>query len=76
MNKHAKAMKTQASLLNQIFLLPVRERMMIVERTIHSIRTERNQTAKAVAMMADEYRTDGELTAFSTLDMEDFYETR
>ncbi len=66
----------QATLLNQIFLLPVSERMLIVERTIHSIRVERNQIAKAVAMMADEYRTDDELTAFTTLNLEDFYETR
>ncbi len=50
--------------------------LLIVERTIHSIRTERNNTAKAVAMMAEEYRADGELTAFSTLDLEDFHETR
>jgi hypothetical protein len=29
-----------ATLLNQIYHLPVYERMLIVERTIHSIRTE------------------------------------
>jgi hypothetical protein len=65
-----------AALLNQIYHLPVRERMLIVERTIHSIRSEGSRTAKAVAMMADEYRADGELTAFLGLDMENFYETR
>ncbi len=65
-----------ATIMNQIYHLPIRDRMLIVERTIHSIRTERNHTAKAVAMMADEYRTDDELTAFTALNLEDFYETR
>ncbi len=65
-----------ASLLNQIYHLPVSERMLIVERTIHSIRRERSRMAKAVALMADEYRNDTELTAFSALDQENFYETR
>ncbi len=65
-----------SALLNQIYHLPVHERMLIVERTIHSIRSEKKRTAKAVALMAGEYRTDGELTAFSALDMESFYETR
>jgi hypothetical protein len=31
---------------------------------------------KAAEMAADEYRTDKELTAFSSLNDEDFYETR
>ncbi len=65
-----------SALLNQIYHLPVNERMLIVERTIHSIRSEKKRMAKAVAFMTDEYRTDGELTAFSALDMENFYETR
>jgi hypothetical protein len=65
-----------AILLNQIYHLPVRDRMLIVERTIHSIRREKNRTAKAVALMADDYREDKELTAFTALDMENFYETR
>ena len=32
--------------------------------------------AKAVALMVEEYRNDTELTAFSALDFENFYETR
>ncbi len=65
-----------AMLLNQIYHLPVSERMLIVERTIHSIRMERSRMAKAVALMVEEYRNDTELTAFSALDFENFYETR
>ncbi|MDR1222248.1 MAG: hypothetical protein LBL07_05135 [Tannerella sp.] len=69
-------MMTTAALLNQIYHLPVSERMLIVERTIRSIRTEKNGLANAAAFMADEYRNDRELTAFTQLDMENFYETR
>jgi hypothetical protein len=32
-----------ATLLNQIYHLPVYERMLIVEKTIHSIRTENEE---------------------------------
>jgi hypothetical protein len=67
---------TTATILNQIYHLPLHERMLIVERTIHSIRTDTNGMTEAVRLMADEYRNDGELTAFTQLDMEDFYETR
>jgi hypothetical protein len=69
-------MTATATLLNQIYHLPLYERMLIVERTIHSIRTEKNDMTGAVALMADEYRNDMELTAFTQLDMENFYETR
>ena len=65
-----------ANILEQIYHLPVYERMLIVERTIHSIRIERNEMADAVAFMADEYRNNKELTIFTQLDMENFYETR
>ena len=65
-----------AAILNQIYHLPVYERMLIVERTIHSIRTESNNLEKAAALMAVEYRNDKELTAFTQLDIENFYEAR
>jgi hypothetical protein len=64
-----------AVLLNQIYHLPVNERMLIVERTVHSIRAGKNDMATAAALMADEYRNDRELTAFTQLDMENLYET-
>jgi hypothetical protein len=61
---------TTATLLNQIYHLPVHERMLIEERTIRSIRTEDYQLENAVALMADEYRNNKELTAFTQLDTE------
>jgi hypothetical protein len=43
-----------------------------IERTIRSIRTEKNDLSDTVELMADEYRNDRELTAFTQLDMENF----
>ncbi|MDR3188222.1 MAG: hypothetical protein LBT94_03435 [Prevotellaceae bacterium] len=63
-------MQTSA-LLNQIYQLPLHERMLIVERTIHSMRMEAAPEHSA-ALMADEYRNNAELTVFTQLDAEDF----
>ena len=68
-------MQTTA-LLHQIYQLPFSERMLIVERTIHSMRTETGTLEKAVALMSAAYRNNKELTAFTSLDMENFYEAR
>ena len=65
-----------AVLLNQIYQLPLHERMLIVERTIRSMRTETGELENSAALMADEYRNNRELTAFTQLDIEKFYEAR
>ncbi|MDR2886702.1 MAG: hypothetical protein LBV26_01670 [Bacteroidales bacterium] len=62
-----------AALLKQIYHLPVHERIVIAERIIHSIRTEKNGTDEAVALMANEYCNNRELTVFTELDTENFY---
>jgi hypothetical protein len=65
-----------AALLNQIYQLPLFDRMLIVERTIHSMRTETGAFENAAALMSAEYRNNKELTAFTSLDIEKFYEAR
>ena len=65
-----------ATLLNQIYQLPLSDRMLIVERTIHSMRMETGALENAATLMAAEYRNDKELTAFTQLDSENFYEAR
>jgi hypothetical protein len=65
-----------AVLLNQIYRLPLHDRMMIVERTIHSMRTETGTLENSAALMSAEYSNNKELTAFTQLDIENFYETR
>jgi len=69
----------RANLIQEIDSLPPRYYGEVVD-FIGYIREKKAKKAlaleKAVEMAADEYRNDKELTAFSALDGEDFYETR
>ncbi|AEF82064.1 hypothetical protein TREAZ_0063 [Leadbettera azotonutricia ZAS-9] len=52
--------------------------MFIAERIIHSVREE-EQTAtlkEAADSLYEDYKNDPNLTAFTSLDYEEFYETR
>jgi hypothetical protein len=69
----------RAALIEEIYSLPLRYYNEIVgfvgyikEKKVK----EQGVLEKAAEMAADEYRNDKELTAFSVLDSEDFYETR
>jgi len=70
-------MKT-SEIIKEIKQLPVRKRIYVIEKTIHSIRMDDNkdQMKKAADKLYSDYKTDTELTAFSNLDFEDFYEAR
>lgn len=65
------------NIIKEIVKLPIIERMLIIENAMKSIReeTERKTSLKegAQALLSD-YKTDKELTAFTSLDSEDFYE--
>ena len=52
--------------------------MYVVEKTIHSIRENKNSSLMSIAAesLLEDYKTNKELTVFSNLDFEDFYETR
>ncbi len=67
-----------ASIMHAINRLSIQERMFIAEQTIHSIRIEENKSAlqKAAEFMFEEYQIDKNLTAFTQLDIENFYETK
>ena len=66
-------------IIRNITRLPTSQQMLIAERIIHSIRQkEKEQLSMKVAaehLYAD-YMTDENLTVFTQLDCEDFYETR
>jgi len=65
-------------LIKEIQRLPISKRIYVVEKAIHSIRTQEDKSIMknaADALYAD-YKTDIELTAFTKLDFEDFYETK
>lgn len=58
--------------------LPISKRMLLVEKTLRSIRENETKTKmeKAAKHLLPDYRNDQELTSFTALDFEDFYETR
>ena len=71
-------MKTK-ELIKEIQKLPVRKRIYVIERSMHLIRKqeeEEDQMKKAADELYGDYLTDKELTAFTNLDFENFYETR
>lgn len=70
-------MKTN-EIIKEIKQLPVQKRIYIIEKTIHSLRKQEDpkQMKKAADTLYTDYKSDKELTAFTNLDFEDFYETR
>ncbi len=64
-------------IIKEIARLPLIERMLIIENAIKSIREESSKKSSlkegAMALLSD-YKTDKELTAFTSLDGENFYE--
>lgn len=65
-------------IIKEIQRLPVSKRIYVVEKTIHSIRTQgdKNIMKKAADVLYSDYKTDDELTAFTNLDFVDFYEAK
>ena len=67
-----------AQIINETGKLPVYQQMIIVEHIIRSIRhIEQDRTLEIAAeRLYDDYKNDKELTIFTQLDGEDFYEPR
>jgi len=65
-------------IIKEIARLPVNRRIFIVERTLKSIREkeEINKIEKAVKYLLNDYSTDKELTEFTDIDFEEFYEAK
>ncbi len=65
-------------LIKEIQNLPIQKRIYVIEKTIQSIRKQEdsNQLRKAADMLYSDYLSDKELTLFTNLDFENFYETR
>ncbi len=70
-------MKTR-ELIKEIQKLPFRKRIYVIEQSMHLIRKldEEDQLKKAADELYEDYFSDHELTAFTNLDYENFYETR
>jgi hypothetical protein len=65
-------------IIRAIKKLPVSKRMLIVERTLQIIKESETKDEMLVAAEAlfEDYVTDKELTSFTRLDYEEFYETK
>jgi hypothetical protein len=65
-------------LMREIKLLPISKRFYVVEETLKSIKNEElyHQMESAVNELYEDYVNDKELTAFTSLDLENFYETK
>jgi len=65
-------------LIKEIKRLSLQKQIYVIEKTIHSIRRQEdsNQMSEAANLLMSDYKTDKELTAFTNLDYEDFYEAR
>jgi hypothetical protein len=66
-----------SEILSNVNRLPLSQQMLIVERIIHSIRKKEQPSIETAAerLYAD-YMTDENLTVFTQLDCENFYEAR
>lgn len=68
---------TMTALIREINKLPVEERELLIESTIQSIKHEKAQHLEnAVNELYAEYKTNKDLTSFTSLDAESFYEAR
>lgn len=69
---------TANEIIKEIQKLPTQKQILVIEKTLHSLRKQEdaNEMKKAADALYLDYTTDKELTAFTNLDFEDFYETR
>jgi hypothetical protein len=67
-----------ATIIHELDNLPAYKRMVIVEQIIRSIRLNNQDRTLEMAAdrLYDDYKNDKELTIFTQLDCEDFYEPR
>ena len=64
-------------IIRNVNRLPLSQQMFVAERIIHSIRKrEQPSLEEAAERMYADYMTDDNLTVFTQLDCEDFYEAR
>ncbi len=65
-------------IIQEIQRLTLVKKFYVVEETIKAIKQEEasNQMDLAVKMLYNDYANDNELTAFTALDFQDFYEAK
>lgn len=75
--RYLRLMSTK-ELIEEIQRLPVSERIRILEATLRSLREKelKHTLSMAAEALEAEYRTNQELTAFTHIDLDAFYEAR
>ena len=75
-SKNINIMET-LEIIRNINCLPISQQMLIAERIINSVRKREQQSLETAAeRLYEDYMTDENLTIFTQLDCENFYETR
>ena len=68
---------TTENIIRELDKLPLSEKLLVIEHTLKAIRTEKQKSLNAaVDSLYGDYKNDKELTAFTQLDNEPFYEAR
>ena len=68
---------TTPAIIREINKLPLKEKLLLVEKTLRTIRQEKEHAlSQAVHTLYNDYKSDKELTVFTKLDAESFYEAR
>jgi hypothetical protein len=68
---------TPTNIIRELERLPLSDKLFVIERTLKSIRIEKERSLKAaVDNLYGDYKSDKELTVFTQLDKEPFYEAR
>ena len=68
---------TATAIIDEINQLPLTEKLLVVEKTLEAIRQEKKLSLKEAAnLLYNDYKSDKELTIFTQLDTEPFYEAR
>lgn len=68
---------TATAIIAEINRLPLTEKLLVAEKTLQAIRQEKNSELKSAAtLLYNDYISDQELTTFTVLDREFFYEAR
>lgn len=66
-----------AQLIDEINKLTISERILVLEKTIQSLKTKPyTDMQEAALLLLSDYENDKELTSFTFLDQENFYETK
>jgi hypothetical protein len=65
-------------IMREIEKLSLIQKFYVIEETLKAIKKEKNKQQMEIAAreLYDDYKTDKELTVFTALDAEDFYETK